>query len=82
MDLYISVSDQIQAKAKSTPFNYDEDLLARYKAIFEDKLFTRNYEHLQVELMRWQVQRWLWDFLCIFHLLSAESVALMLDSPR
>ena len=61
---YTSITPKLISKAKKTPYKLSAAEIDRVKASCEDKLFDDEYAGLQREVMKWQVQLWLWETLC------------------
>lgn len=63
VDPYTSIAPKLLSKAKQAPYKYSCADITRAKESCEDRLFEDEYAGLQLEVMKWQVQRWLWNAL-------------------
>lgn len=66
VESYTSITSKLLSKAKQAPYKLSAAEIDRIKASCEDKLFDAEYAGLQREVMKWQIQRWLWERLCTY----------------
>ncbi|KAK0107216.1 hypothetical protein ONS95_003918 [Cadophora gregata] len=60
---YTTITPILLSKAKQDAYKHSDDEIARARALCEDMLFEDEHAGLQLQVMKWQVQRWLWNTL-------------------